>query len=107
MSNITRAAGIIRHMVKIENPTHDQDIAQELADAGLLAPAPQIIRTPAELEALDPDTAIEKLGTVIRTARQAINVAGHWGVGAVLPAVVVASGEHVRACREALEGETT
>ncbi|MGP5931645.1 hypothetical protein [Corynebacterium glyciniphilum] len=68
--------------------------------------APQIIRTPAELRALDRDTVIEKPGTVIRTARQAINVAGHWGVGAVLPAVVVATGEHLRACREALEGAT-
>ncbi|MGP9622551.1 hypothetical protein ACT3S7_06170 [Corynebacterium sp. AOP34-AQ2-28] len=100
MSNITRAAGIIRHMVKIENPTHDQDIAQELADAGLLAPDPQIIRTPAELEALDPDTLVlDAAGYTVRYGSQV----GRWD----LPAVVVASGEHVRACREALEGETT
>lgn len=32
MTNIDRAAGIIRAMVKIENPTHDTDVAQALAD---------------------------------------------------------------------------
>ena len=32
-TNIDRAAGIIRAMVKIENPTHDTDVAQALADA--------------------------------------------------------------------------
>lgn len=38
MTNIDRAAGIIRAMVKIENPTHDTDVTQALADAGLLIP---------------------------------------------------------------------
>lgn len=58
-------------------------------------PAPQLIRTPAELEALDPDSIVLDRSGHLLTHRDR------------LPAVVVASGEHVRACREALEGETT
>jgi hypothetical protein len=68
-------------------------------------PAPQIVRTPAELEALDPDTVLSPLlGTIVlypREVRDFMEVARD-----CLPAVVVASGEHVRACREALEGAT-
>lgn len=38
MTNIDRAAGVILAMVKIENPTHDTDVAQALADEGMLMP---------------------------------------------------------------------
>ena len=38
MTNIERAAGIIRAMVKIENQTHDTDVAQALDADGLLMP---------------------------------------------------------------------
>lgn len=76
--------------------------------AAALTQAPQIIRTVEELEALNPDT-------VMWPARHY----GPYEVGTIapdpfnpdwtppLPAVVVATGSHVRACREALEGETT
>ncbi|MGP9760933.1 hypothetical protein [Corynebacterium sp. AOP12-C2-36] len=107
MSNIARATLVINETYAdeyVKMHMTPPKVAAALDDAGCLAPDLQIIRTPAELEALDPDTLVEKPGTVTRTARQAINVAGHWGVGAVLPAVVVATGSHVRACREALEG---
>lgn len=109
MSNITRAAGIIRHMVKIENPTHDQDIAQELADAGLLAPAQQIIRTPAELSALDPGTVVlDGIGEIF-PVRDYLDADEYEKLiyERHLPAVEVSTGSHYRACREALEGETT
>lgn len=38
MSNIDTVKEILRHMITPENPTHVQDIAYELADAGLLMP---------------------------------------------------------------------
>ena len=69
-------------------------IVHSLSVDGLLTPAPQIIRTDDDYEALDPDSLV-----LDRTGRvdTPINM---WRV----PAVVVASGETVRACREALEG---
>ncbi|WP_291479840.1 hypothetical protein [Corynebacterium sp.] len=81
-----------------------------LADAGLLAPDPQIIRTPAELEALDPDTLIQPPLTAFSEWPQIITAAVLLGAirtweGPWLPAVKVAEGAHLRACREALEGE--
>lgn len=86
-------------------------IAGALDKAGLLAPAPQIVRTPAELEALDPDTLLVTVepvghGSLGRSAEYISMIyypqTNQWP----LPAVVVASGEYLRACREALEGET-
>ncbi|MEY8565178.1 hypothetical protein AALF15_01220 [Corynebacteriaceae bacterium 7-707] len=116
MSNIDCAAAVLRN-TNVIRPHRGMDanasgtFAQALADAGLLAPAPRIIRTPAELEALDPDTVLqpplnensewprvisaESLQWAMRT----------WGA-TFLPAVVVTTGEHVRTCREALEGGT-
>lgn len=67
----------------------------------------RIIRTVEELEALDPDTVIEKPGTMLRTVYEAITVTAYWGLDAVLPAVVIREGAEVRAAREALEKETT
>lgn len=73
---------------------------QALADAGLLAPAPQIIRTVEELEALDPDTLV--LDSAGYTVRYGSNLS-KWD----LPLALIREGAEVRACREALEGETT
>ncbi|MGV0868712.1 hypothetical protein [Corynebacterium kalidii] len=69
-----------------------------------LAPSPQIIRNAQELEALDPDTLLinrdEDEGVL--TARDLLSCGkiyrAEW-----LPAVKVAEGAHVRACREAPE----
>ncbi|MEJ6549867.1 hypothetical protein PQI66_09955 [Corynebacterium sp. USCH3] len=75
-----------------------------------ITPAPQIIRTPAELEALDPETIVQRPpqypGQHSRTehASDLLYIVQRWGTDKHLPAVVVASGERVRACREALEG---
>ncbi|WP_420100163.1 hypothetical protein [Corynebacterium sp.] len=84
-------------------------IVHNLSVDGLLAPAPQIIRTPAELEALDPDTVIQPPLTEFsewpRTMTPEVmryyisTFEGSW-----FPAVKVAEGAHLRACREALEG---
>ncbi|MGP9622223.1 hypothetical protein ACT3S7_04480 [Corynebacterium sp. AOP34-AQ2-28] len=80
-----------------DNQEHDPWVT---AARYILAPDPQIIRTPAELEALDPDTLLMSQGKACAWTARSL-------VGTDLPAVVVATAEHVRACREALEGETT
>lgn len=56
-----------------------------------------IVLTPEELEALDPDTVIE---TVDR-ARVSASFARRWS-DLHVPAVVLATGDHVRAARKAL-----
>lgn len=63
----------------------------------LEAPVPQIIRTVEELEALDPDTVVmlDRFGTL--TTADCLPHSHN------LPAVVVATGEQVRAARKALE----
>lgn len=57
----------------------------------------QIIRTPEDLWVLDPDTVIE---TVDR-ARVSASLAHRWS-DLYVPAVVLATGEQVRAARKAL-----
>lgn len=80
------------------------DTIRALAEVGRLAPAPQIIRTVEELEALDPDTVVwpaQHYGpyTVGTIAPDPFNT--YWTPP--LPAVVVAPADQVRAAREALE----
>ena len=72
----------------------------------LAKPAPHIIRTPEELEALaqeDADTVVlaSEAGAVrtVRALAAMHRLGSVWG----LPAVVVASGAQVRAAREAME----
>ncbi|WP_312981021.1 hypothetical protein [Corynebacterium sp.] len=104
MSNIDS----VRHRVDvILRGCIDSDKALDVLEANdLLAPEPQIIRTPAELEALDPDAAfLDSAGEI--SLGSDYHDGGYdekdW-YHSDLPAVVVASGEHVRACRKALEG---
>lgn len=105
LSNRQRAVGAVAYGM-VRGMT-EGEIVDRLSDDGLLAPAPQIIRTPADLEALDPDTwLVLGDGTQITAVMLRMYI-HHHGSGRFLPAVVVASGEHVRACRKALEGETT
>jgi hypothetical protein len=63
----------------------------------------QIIRTMEEILELDPDTAITWRKTTIRTPEDAVNVAKIWTPHFILPAVVIATGDQVRAARKALE----
>lgn len=80
-------------------------LANEVRD--LEAPAPQIVRTPADLEALDPDTVVlDGIGETYPV--RAFLDAGEYEkqiFERYLPAVVVRDGAGVRACREALGGE--
>lgn len=74
--------------------------------------SPRIIRTVEELEALDPDTLLSSTGGgdqggLARSAgymRWAYH--GEFDDDWPIPAVVVATGEQVRAAREALDKET-
>ncbi|WP_312979574.1 hypothetical protein [Corynebacterium sp.] len=79
-----------------------------------IEPAPQVIHKPAELEALDPDTLLSTVaendhGDLARSARmiRKCYLTDDNTPAWPLPAVVVATGEYVRACREALEGGAT
>lgn len=58
---------------------------------------PHIIRTVAELDALDHDTVLIPLHTGLARSYEVMS-------NDDLPAVIVATGEQVRAAREALEG---
>ena len=80
-----------------------------LQAAGLLMPDVQVIRTPEELEALDPDTCtLDKFGD-FDFAKAWIDENGKMFVGHVdfLPAVAFATGDQVRAAREAMEATCT
>jgi hypothetical protein len=80
-------------------PPTAEFVARDLKAEGCLAPDPQIIRTPAELEALDPDTLVlDPAGYTVRYGSQV----NRWD----LPLAIVREGAEVRACREAL-GEAT
>ena len=106
MSNIDRAEQVIQGLV--DHPETPEIVAQALADAGLLAPEQHIIRTREELAALDPDTlvAIPKYYGDCDRPRPAGWVRTFYPLGEsspVFPAVVVATGDQVRAARQAME----
>lgn len=105
MNNIDRAAEVLADWVLPGVPP--EVVAQALADAGLLTPEPQIIRTRDELAALDPDTlvAIPRYYGDCDRPRLAGWVRTFYPLGEsspVFPAVVIATGDHVRAARRAL-----
>lgn len=81
------------------------DYVRALRQEGLLAPAPQVIRTAEELEALDPDTVLVRdVGLVNSAAGIVYQIKFQtFGRSSIFPSVVVATGESVRAAREALE----
>ena len=77
-----------------------------LEAAGLLAPDVQVIRTQAELETLElNDADAIALAGAAGTVRTVRALAAMHRLGSVwgLPAVVIASGNQVRAAREAME----
>ena len=100
-TNQARARRILESMTnRWGKPATARDAAQALADAGLLAPEPRIIRTREELAALDPDAVVtDGILTVAATLAAPYVQIGMLGI----PAVVLATGEQVRAARQALE----
>ena len=101
MNNIEKAADIVEALHRNDQLEGDGVVgcfdataaAQALADAGLLAPGPQIIRTAEELEALNPDTLVMSRKGYLAHAEDNIRI----------PSVVIATGDQVRAARKALE----
>ena len=109
MSNFEKAVEVLREAYREPSmsPVHACDImATALEAAGLLAPDVQIIRTQEGLEALareDADAIVlaSEAGAVrtVRALAAMHRLGSVWG----LPAVVIASGNQVRAAREAME----
>ena len=106
MSNFDRAVKALNDADVLYGAlVSNEDYATVLQGRGLLAPGMQIIRTVEELEALDPDTCtLDKYGD-FDFAKAWIDENGKMFVGHVdfLPAVVFATGDQVRAAREAME----
>lgn len=103
-NNIDRAAEVIQKKLGVMTLSAE-DTARRLADAGLLTPDPQIIRTFEEIMALSPDTVMIDSESEAVMPHDYIGPDGE-AVGMFindLPAVVVASGEQVRAARHALD----
>ena len=107
MSNFDRAVKALNDVDEaIDHLADNEAYVTALEAAGLLMPDVQVIRTPEDLEALareDADAVVlaSEAGAV-RTVR-ALAAMHHLGSVWGLPAVVIASGEQVRAAREALE----
>ena len=107
-TNQARARRILESMTnRWGKPATARDAAQALADAGLLAPEPRIIRTRDELEDLDRMTVLMHADD-----GDPLTLGWHWfdNDGSLsdesaedLPAVVIATGDQVRAARQALE----
>ena len=109
MSNFDRAVKALNDVDEaIDHLADNEAYVTALEAAGLLAPDVQIVRTQAELEALEMEDAdavvVASEAGAVRTVRAlaAMHRLGSvWG----LPAVVIASGNQVRAAREAMEEE--
>ena len=106
MSNFDRAVEALNDVDEFQGALADNNAYVTTLEArGLLANDPQVIRTPEEMEALDPDACtLDKYGD-FDFAKDWIDENGKMFVGhvAFLPAVVFVTGEQVRAAREAME----
>lgn len=102
LSNRDRAEMAVAYGI-LYGKTPDQIVDMLDAD-GLLMPAPQIIRTVEELEALDPETPIWSRNAGYLDVAEFLNAIEYdIDYADDLPAVVVLPAEQVRAAREALE----
>ena len=109
MSNFDRAVKALNDVDEaIDHLADNEAYVTALQAAGLLMPDVQVIRTPEELEALelvDADAIVlaSEAGAVrtVRALAAMHRLGSMWG----LPAVVIASGNQVRAAREAMEQE--
>ena len=107
MSNFDRAVKALNDVDEaIDHLADNEAYVTALEAAGLLAPDNKVIRTSEELEALELNDAdaIVVVGEagVVRTVRAICamhRLGSMWG----LPAAVIATGDQVRAAREAME----
>ena len=107
MSNFDRAVKALNDVDEaIDHLADNEAYVTALEAAGLLMPDVQVIRTQAELEALEVEDAgavvVASEAGVVRTARALRAMRRLWSAWG-LPAVVIASGEQARAAREAME----
>lgn len=79
------------------------DVAADVVSEVRRETAPQIIRTVAELKALDPDTVVAHSPDDMVTAEVLLDELRHFGWTPPLPAVVITPAEQVRAALKALE----
>ena len=107
MSNFARAIKALNDVDEaLDHLADNTAYVTALEAAGLLAPDAQVIRTQAELEALEMKDAdavvVAGEAGVVRTVRALAamyRLGSMWG----LPAVVIATGARVRDAREAME----
>ena len=105
MSNFDRAVKALDGVDEaIDHLADNSAYVTALAAAGLLAPDLQIIRTVEELEALDPDTRLLTATGSALTPR-GVRFWTDFSDQTELPAMVIATGDQVRAARKALEKE--
>ena len=104
MSNFDRAVKALNDVDEAINHLADNDAyVTALEAAGLLAPDVQVIRTVEELEALDPDTLVGTHREIVSTTFGAGHIlATDYLDDLMFPMVIVATGEQVRAAREAM-----
>ena len=107
MSNFDRAVKALNDVDEAIDHLADNDAyVTALEAAGLLAPDMQVIRTPQDLEELAQEDAdavvLASEAGAVRTVR-ALAAMYHLGSVWGLPAVVIASGAQVREAREAME----
>ena len=109
MNNFDRAVKALNDVDEaIDHLADNEAYVTALEAAGLLMSDMRVIRTPEELEALAREDAdaivLASESGAVRTARALAAMRQHgsvWG----LPAVVIATGDQVRAAREAMEVE--
>ena len=109
MSNFDRAIKALNDVDEFQGALADNNAYVTTLEArGLLANDPQVIHTPEELEALareDADAIVlaSEAGAArsVKSLCMMYRLKVEWG----LPAVVIATGEQVRAAREAMEIE--
>ena len=107
MSNFDRAVKALNDVDEaIDHLADNEAYVTALEAAGLLVPDTRIIRTPEDLEALAREDAVAIVLAgetgVVRTVEALCGMnqlVPMWG----LPAVVIATGDQVRAAREAME----
>ena len=109
MSNLEKSSRLLQDWADMHSVDMDMyHVARKLLEADLLAPDVQAIRTPEELEALareDADAVVlaSEAGAArsVKSLCMMYRLKVEWG----LPAVVIATGDQVRAAREAMEEE--
>ena len=109
MSNFDRAVKALNDVDEaIDHLADNESYVTALEAAGILAPDVQIIRTPEQLEELaqkDPNAVV--LAGHVGVPRPACTLYEMHKAGQewTLPAVIIATGDQVRAAREAMEKE--